>query len=127
MSGKSSVIEMRTLVKLARFLFILVLGVALYAGMKTKPVPQVVPNFDLMLHFGVFGTLAFLWLLGVSRFWRPLGLLGLLLLGAVIELWQGWVMPARTASLTDMAANGSGVLLGAFAFYCLAWFFSRQK
>ncbi|WP_406828066.1 hypothetical protein [Microbulbifer sp. ARAS458-1] len=104
--------KIRHLMLLARLLFIAVLSVALFAGMKSEPVPQLVPHFDLMLHSGAFALLAGLWVLGTARrFWIG-GLLGLLLLGALLEFWQGWLMPARTASLVDMAANGAGVVVG---------------
>lgn len=115
-------IEIRHVKLLARLLFICVLGVALFAGMMPKPVPQAVPHFDLMLHCGVFAVLALLWVVAVSRCRWVWGLAGLLLLGAGLELWQGWMMPARTASLTDMAANASGVLIGACIGMLLARF-----
>ncbi|SEA33962.1 hypothetical protein [Microbulbifer marinus] len=100
------------LVIVFRGLFLLVLGVALFAGLKAQPVPQVVSHFDLMLHFGAFAALSALWLLGFSRRWWLPGLVFLLVVGAAIELWQGWLLPGRTASLVDMSANFGGVLLG---------------
>ncbi|WOX04844.1 VanZ family protein [Microbulbifer pacificus] len=111
-----SVIEIRHVKLLARLLFICVLGVALFAGAKPKPVPQVVPHFDLMLHCGVFAVLALLWGMAVSRRRWIWGLAGLLFLGAGLELWQGCMMPARTASLADMAANTLGVFVGTVVF-----------
>ena len=111
----------------ARLLFALILIMALVAGMKSQPVTQVIPHFDLILHCGVFAVLAFLWLVGTARRFWLWGLVGLLLLGAGLELWQGWIMPARTASLFDMAANGTGVALGALAFFVLARFLRHLK
>ncbi|WP_199775592.1 hypothetical protein [Microbulbifer pacificus] len=121
-----SVIEIRHVKLFARLLFVVVLGVALFAGMKSRPVPQLVPHFDLMLHGGVFALLASLWVLAVSRRWWGWGLLGLLLLGAALECWQGWMMPARTASLEDMAANASGVLVGGCVAMILARFLPHK-
>lgn len=95
-----------------RGLFFVALAVVVYAGMKAQPVPQVVGHFDLMLHFGAFGLLSALWVLGFSRELRLLGLVGLLVLGGGIELWQGWALAERQASFVDMAANASGVILG---------------
>ncbi|WP_428820444.1 hypothetical protein [Microbulbifer sp. MCCC 1A16149] len=118
--------NIRALHVVARFLFVLVFFTALFAGMKSKPVPQVVPHFDLMLHCGVFAVLAGLWVFSVSARWWLLGLLGLLLFGAGLELWQGWVMPARTASLIDMGANATGVFVGGILAMVLARFL-RQK
>ncbi|SDJ66639.1 VanZ family protein [Microbulbifer yueqingensis] len=97
---------------LFRVSFLLVLAAALYAGLKAQPVPQVVSHFDLILHFGAFATLSVLWVLGFPRRWWLPGLTFLLFLGAGIELWQGWALPGRTASLVDMAANASGVAAG---------------
>lgn len=119
-------INIRALNVVARFLFALVFFTALFAGMKSKPVPQVIPHFDLMLHCGVFAVLGALWVFAVSARWWLWGLLGLLLFGAGLELWQGWIMPARTASYVDMGANTLGVFLGGTVAVALARFL-RQK
>lgn len=119
-------INIRALNVVARFLFALVFFTALFAGMKSKPVPQVIPHFDLMLHCGVFAVLGALWVFAVSARWWLRGLLGLLLFGAGLELWQGWIMPARTASYVDMGANTLGVFLGGTVAVALARFL-RQK
>ncbi|MCK7598398.1 hypothetical protein M0G74_14045 [Microbulbifer sp. CAU 1566] len=121
-----SVIEIRYLKFIARLLFIVVLCAALFAGMKSRPVPQVIPHFDLMLHSGVFAVLAVLWVFAVSVRMRGWGLLGLLLLGAGLELWQGWMMPARTASVLDMAANTAGVFVGGVVAMILARFLPHE-
>ena len=91
------------------------LGIALYAGLKSQPIPQVVSHFDLILHFGVFCVMSALWSIGFPRRWRLPGMLFLCLVGFAIECWQGWALVGRTASVVDMAANITGVLAGAFA------------
>lgn len=96
---------------ICRGLFLVLVGVALYAGLRSQPVPQVVSHFDLMLHFGAFFVMSALWLVGFSRRWRLLGVFFLLLLGIGIEFWQGWALPGRTASEIDMLANFLGVVL----------------
>ena len=106
-----------------RGLFLLLLGIALYAGLKAQPVPQVVSNFDLMLHFGAFATLSALWLFGFAGNWWLPGLIFLVCIGAGIELLQGWMLPGRVASLVDMSANAAGVFLGAIFAYATLYIF----
>ena len=112
---------------MVRALFFIMLAVAVYAGLKAQPVPQLVSHFDLMLHFGAFGLLSALWLLGFPRQQWLLGVVGLLLLGGGIELWQGWLLAGRQASFVDMAANGSGVLLGAGIAWLGRWIYLRGE
>ncbi|WP_346839081.1 hypothetical protein [Microbulbifer sp. SAOS-129_SWC] len=95
-----------------RVLLVLLVGIALYAGLRSQPFPEPVPHFDWMLHCGVFLAMSALCTLGFSRPWQLLGIVLLLAFGAGIELWQGWALPARTASLADMSADTVGVLLG---------------
>jgi VanZ family protein len=106
-----------------RILFVLVLAVVISAGVLPKPIPQVVSNFDLILHFGAFMVLSVLGLFlpfaQKSRLHCFSGLVALLLLGIGIELWQGWWLPARQASMLDVLADAAGVLAGAsIAFLC---------
>ena len=113
-----------------RGLFLLLLGVALYAGLKAQPVPQVVSHFDLMLHFGAFAVLSALWVFGFARRLWLRGLIFLVCVGAGIELWQGWMLPGRVASLVDMSANLAGVFAGGvcamIVLYKLQPFLERQ-
>lgn len=97
---------------MSRGLFLLLLGIALYAGLKAQPFPQVVTNFDLMLHFGAFAALSVLWFFGFARRWWLLGIVSLVCVGVGIELWQGWMLPGRVASMVDMLANIFGVFSG---------------
>lgn len=95
-----------------RGMFLLLLGVALYAGVRAQPVPQVVSHFDLMLHFGAFAALSAFWFVAFGRRWWVAGVILLLCVGGGIELWQGWTLPGRVASFVDMSANAVGVFVG---------------
>ena len=101
--------------KLAFFVILLVLCVA---GMRGEPVPQVFENQDKLHHWAGFACLTVSayfafpgtrvgWLL----FWPLVG-------SMLIELEQS-LMPLRTASWGDMAANATGVLCGMVAI--LVW------
>lgn len=71
---------------------------------------------DKLVHFTFF---AVAWWLGVQAGLRPgwrLGL-GLLAYGGVMELAQAFLTSGRGASLTDVAADGIGLLLGAALTY----------
>jgi len=100
-----------------RILFVLVLAVVVFAGGLPTPIPQLFSYFDLALHFGAFMTLGVLGLLlpyaQKSRLHWVAGFTALLLIGIGIELWQGWWLPARQASLLDILADTAGVLVGA--------------
>lgn len=111
------------LVLVLQRLFFLTLVVAVCAGVKATPVPQLVTHFDLMLHFGAFAVMSVLWVLAFPRNRWLLGFVGLLVLGGGIELWQGWALPGRQASFVDMVANVGGVVLGGG----IGWFFRGKK
>ncbi|WP_345550388.1 hypothetical protein [Microbulbifer aestuariivivens] len=106
----------------ARCLFVFLLVFALFSGLKSQPMPQVVPHFDLLLHFGAFALLMGLWVVGFAR--PLLGVAVLIAIGLGIELWQGLLLPARTADERDILANISGVFSGWLAMVVLrrsAW------
>ncbi|KUJ82432.1 VanZ family protein [Microbulbifer flavimaris] len=104
----------------ARGLFVLLLAIALFAGLKARPVPQVVSHFDLILHFGAFAALSGLWVIGFAR---PLvGIAVLVAIGLGIEVWQGWMLPGRTADGWDMLANTLGVFCGWLSMMLLSRF-----
>jgi len=101
--------------KLAFFVILLVLCVA---GMRGEPVPQVFENQDKLHHWAGFACLtvsayfAFPGTrLGWLLFWPLVG-------SMLIELEQS-LMPLRSASWGDMAANATGVLCGMVAI--LVW------
>ncbi|MBM7413163.1 glycopeptide antibiotics resistance protein [Clavibacter michiganensis] len=66
-----------------------------------------VANVALFAPLGMLGVLA----LGAPRWWVVV--LAGTAMSASVELAQGAFLPARVASVTDVAANGAGALLGA--------------
>ncbi len=68
-----------------------------------------VANVALFTPLGMLGVLAF----GAPRWW--IVVLAGTAMSASVELAQGAFLPARVASVTDVAANGAGALLGATA------------
>jgi glycopeptide antibiotics resistance protein len=66
-----------------------------------------VANVALFAPLGMLGVLAF----GTRRWW-VVALAGTAM-SAAVELAQGAFLPARVASLTDVATNGLGALSGA--------------
>ncbi len=68
-----------------------------------------VANVALFTPLGMLGVLA----LGAPRWW--IVVLAGTAMSASVELAQGAFLPARVASVTDVAANGAGALLGATA------------
>ncbi|WP_259336217.1 VanZ family protein, partial [Clavibacter californiensis] len=64
-------------------------------------------NVALFAPLGMLGVLAF----GVPRWWVVV--LAGTAMSATVELAQGAFLPVRVASVTDVAANGAGALLGA--------------
>jgi len=99
-----------------RWLLVVVLAVGLAMALRplaSKANPENwFPHSDKLVHLSFF---ALAWWLsvqaGLRAGWR-LGL-GLLLYGGAMELAQAFFTVARGASLTDVAADGSGLLLGA--------------
>lgn len=91
--------------------FIVVLGIILFAGLRSEPVPQVFNHQDWLHHAAAFAALvcsARLAFPRVRTFWM---VLYCLMLALLIELGQG-LLPMRTASVGDMVANITGVLIG---------------
>lgn len=92
-------------------LFLIVLAAILYAGLRPQPIPQGFDSQDLLHHGLAFAALvcsARLAFPATHLFWT---VLYSLLLGLIIELTQG-LMPLRTPSVEDMAANLAGVFVG---------------
>ena len=91
--------------------FALVCAALLWVGLNPEPVPQVFAQQDKLHH--ALGFFAFAVTLKLA--FPGLGVVRLVAVGAaaalLIEVGQGF-LPARTASLADMAANLIGVLLG---------------
>ncbi|MFC5694266.1 teicoplanin resistance protein VanZ [Pseudomonas sp. GCM10022186] len=97
--------------RLARLAFCAVLLVILVAGLRSDPVPEAFENQDKLHHWIGFACLtlsAWLAFPGVGLRWLALGSL---LVSIGVELGQE-LLPLRTASMGDIAANVIGVLCG---------------
>ena len=67
---------------------------------------------DKVAHVFLFGVLALLWTLGTG--YRPLAVVaGGLAYGAILELYQEWLIPGRSGSLPDLVADAVGLAIGA--------------
>jgi hypothetical protein len=89
------------------------LGAAMLIGcfVPRHLLPRRLPH-DALLHIGAFGLMA-LPLAGwpATREVLPLAMLGLWLLGLLVELLQGLV-PGRRFGADDLVYNAAGILLG---------------
>ena len=56
------------------------------------------------------------------RDWTAFGFLGALL----VETSQGVLLPGRQAAFSDVVANASGAMLGAWLYLCLRWLARRR-
>lgn len=79
------------------------------------------PNFDKLIHLGMFGGFAFLWSLYLSRFRLPTGklLLGFFCFyllsngfGVAMEFVQKYWIPGRDYDLADIIADMWGAGIG---------------
>lgn len=71
--------------------------------------PPMPAGSDKVIHFAIFATDALLALAAFRGRSRRLSLLGLLVLGVLLEVLQGQV-PGRMPSVADALANWAGVL-----------------
>lgn len=94
--------------------WLLVLGVAV--GSLLPSLPDVSTGVsDKLMHFAAYAALAFLFMGAVGRrHWLRIGL-GLLALGAAIEVAQAMLSSTRSGEWLDMAANAAGVATGIVA------------
>lgn len=85
------------------------LAIAISLSVPGEVVPRFTPVEEFIVHAAAFGVAFGLWAAVWTRSpWRLLAVgLGMAVL---TELLQGWVVPLRTASLTDALANGVGVV-----------------
>ena len=103
---------------LRTLLFMAVCVALMYAGLRTRPIAQLVDQEDKLHHLLGFFALAFSCRLAFSRFKLHWIALGCVLAGVAIEYAQA-LIPLRTASFYDALANTFGVALGlAVAWYC---------
>lgn len=96
---------------LMRAVFIAVLAVVLYAGLRQQPVPEVFDQEDKLYHVLGFAALAMCTRLAFPRggwWWQVLGALAI---GGGIELAQN-LHPERVGSLWDFLADAIGVGIG---------------
>jgi hypothetical protein len=81
------------------------------------------PHLDKVVHFGIFGVFALLWLRALphlpQRYLR-IGLLGAAL-GAITEIVQNLPIVHREAEFVDWMADTVGLLLAMILFYRLEW------
>ncbi|MHC4271740.1 MAG: VanZ family protein [Planctomycetota bacterium] len=82
------------------------------------------PKIQNLLHIPLFGLLAYLWLNSLMAAGYPilnaiiLSLTITILFGCVDEIYQT-LIPGRYGSLTDLAFNFIGIILGTIVFYLL--------
>lgn len=91
--------------------FIAILAVILFAGLRSEPVPQVFNHQDWLHHAAAFAALVCSARLAFPRAHTLWMALYCLVLALLIELGQS-LLPMRTASVGDMIANITGVLIG---------------
>ena len=94
---------------------IVLVAIVLLGSLLPVPVLGQPPGSDKLHHFVAYGTLA-LWFSGMvrpDRYWRIA--LGLLVLGAAIEIVQGIPGLGRTREAIDVLANAGGIALGLLA------------
>jgi VanZ family protein len=105
--------------------WLLVLGVAV--GSLLPSLPEVSAGVsDKFMHFAAYATLAFLFMGAVGRrHWRRIAL-GLLALGAAIELAQATLTATRSGEWLDMAANAAGAAAGLVAAAAIPGNWCRQ-
>lgn len=91
--------------------FMTILAITLYAGIRSDAIPEVFEHQDWLHHGAAFIALvcSARWAFPRTHvFWT---LLYCLILGLLIELFQG-LLPHRTSSVADMLANSVGVIIG---------------
>jgi VanZ family protein len=83
-----------------------------YGSLKPDVSLPVPTGFDKLEHFTAYFVLA-LWFTGIHERARYAGVaVGLLVLGASMEILQGLMHMGRTAEVLDMVANAIGVAAG---------------
>jgi VanZ family protein len=90
------------------------------------PLPPVPAGFDKIEHFAAYCALA-VWFTGLyprTRYGRVV--VGLLTLGAAVEVAQGVMQMGRSAELLDMLANAAGVGVGLLLALALTGTWARR-
>lgn len=97
--------------RLWRVMAFLALALLLYVGLRDQPVPMYTTNFDKWAHCVGFGLLVIAFGLAFRRLHSLWLLLGMTLLGYLIELAQNQWLPMRSFSLGDLLADVVGVVI----------------
>jgi VanZ family protein len=107
MSPRSHATRRRTL----RIVFVVVLAILLYAGLRPEHIPEFFNEEDKLHHLAGFAALALSTRMAFPRgsvLWQ---IAGMVLLGVFIELAQE-LLPDRTSSIWDILANLTGIAVG---------------
>lgn len=91
--------------------WLLLFGVAVGSLAPTVPAAPVQVS-DKLMHFLAYASLAFVFVGAAGRKRWLRFVIGLLVLGAVIELAQGLLTATRVSEWLDMIANAAGVVAG---------------
>ncbi|MBI2257144.1 MAG: VanZ family protein [Proteobacteria bacterium] len=114
---------MRHLHTLSLGLFMLAIATVIYGSLSPSLAPPGGGIIDKFEHAGAYGVLSTLALLAFETRRRQIAALAFLfLLGAAIELAQGY-LGGREASALDQAANSLGILIAAAGYF---WMTHRQ-
>ncbi len=94
---------------------------------ETVPKPFLVPNFDKLIHMGLFAVFAVLWMRVGSSGRRAWWILAAgVALAVVTELGQMVPIVNRDCSIGDGVADSLGVIAGLVA-YGLAWLLAQRQ
>ncbi len=93
----------------------------LVGGFSPQPIPLPFPQADKLLHFIVFGVLTFLFLLVVLDRCALFVFLSMAILGVLIEVGQGLLLPSRNFSWLDLLANIIGSLVSFLLYFQLIY------
>ena len=112
-----------------RWLLVVVVVVGVVGGSLARP--SAAPAFvweapGWLRHAGAYFVVALLAFYATEERWHPTVAVGVIALGAGVELAQAFV-PYRTASLVDVAANAAGVFAAVAVVWCARYARSVRK
>lgn len=95
------------------------LALAVISLVKFRDIPDYIPSFsDKVLHFLMYGILAFLWIITFTHKFRLKRIYAIVwagiiavIFGIIIEVLQGTVTNTRVTDQNDIIANTLGVIL----------------
>ena len=93
------------------------LALAVISLVKFRDIPDYIPSFsDKVLHFLMYGILAFLWIITFTHKFRLKRIYAIVwagiiavIFGIIIEVLQGMITQTRVAESNDILANTLGV------------------